>query len=169
MYSKVALSRKHFPWKARILAITTDQIVIVKARVMAMRLELTIPYTMINDIFYAPNHQLVKLILMNDDKIYISTAQCDIPEKLVSTITYNLNVHRNKIKFMAITNRGFSTHHPITLDSIHKQTSQTQDDTRTDASIALTDRYQKQVQVSEELHFFLLTEIYFFFKFSQFR
>lgn len=118
---------------------------------MAMRLERVIPYTMINDIFYAPNHQLVKLILMDDSTIYISTAQSDIPEKLVSNITYNLNVHRNKLKFMAITNRQHSTHQPLTLDSIHKQNSQTQDDTRTDASLGLTDRYQKQVEVSKKI------------------
>jgi hypothetical protein len=113
-----------------------------------MRLQQAIRYTLINDIFYAPNHQLVKLILLNDETLYISTGQTDIPEKLVSNITYNLNAYRNKLKIQAITNRIQSVT-PVTLDSIHKPSSEAEVDSRSDASIGLADRYRRQLAVSQ--------------------
>lgn len=92
MYSKEARQKKHFPWKARICIITNHQILIVKARTLALRMQQQILYEQIDDLMYAPQCQLVKISLKSDNAtLYLSAGRCELPEQMVATISYFQN------------------------------------------------------------------------------
>ena len=88
-YSQAAQEKKHFPWKARICLLTSHQVLLVKARTLSLRLQQQFSYSDIDDVFYAPKCQLVKVSLITDGQvIYLNTGRTELPEQLVATITY---------------------------------------------------------------------------------
>lgn len=73
---------------------TTHQLLIIKARTLALRLLHQISFLDIDEMFYAPQCHLVKIQLKSKETLYLSTGRFELPEQLVSSITY----YQNEIK-----------------------------------------------------------------------
>lgn len=87
-----------FPWLPRIFLVTSHQLVVLRvSQASGLRLERAVPYTDIEDVFFAPAYHLVKLSFIDGSMIYFSTAREDLPEQVVAVVSRNLNSFRNEI------------------------------------------------------------------------
>lgn len=89
--------KKESQWKPKILLVTSQQLVILRSS-KELRLERTIRYSCLVDIFFSPMYQLVKLQLRSGEIIYYNTARESIPEELVDVVTENIKRYREKIE-----------------------------------------------------------------------